>query len=385
MTARSISIQEAVKRNFKIVRLAEGDVRCKTDHLSNLKELILANERMYPEIERWYQQKVLPGIRKIERVAFIGYIDDCPVASAVVKKGTNAKFCHLRVNEQLRDAHLGEVFFSLMALEIRDLAKNVYFTLPESVWQRQGAFFTSFGFSPAAPAETQYRLFEKELRCSGSFHGVWRSVLEKIPKLADLYSFGGFSTDNQLLFSVRPQYADRILQKKKTVEIRRRFSTQWLGHKINLYASAPVMSLVGEATITKIVVNKPELIWDQFYDQVGCSRLEFDFYVKGADEVYAIELDHVRPYRDRFPLVQISQLLNENLTPPQSYLTLEKNKSWAKAVSLAAYLHGCFKSTLSFAVDAGSFVDRSKRLVPISESVPYSVQAEFRAFRCNAV
>jgi hypothetical protein len=139
------------------------------------------------------------------------------------------------------------------------------------------------------------------------------------------------------------------------------------------------MSLVGEATITRIVVNKPKLIWDQFHDQVGCSSLEFDLYVNGADEVYAIELDHVRPYCDRIPLVQISQLLNENLTPPQSYLTLEKNKSWAKAVSLAAYLHGCFKSTLSFAVDAANFANQPKRLLPISDLVPPPVQTEFRA------
>jgi predicted transcriptional regulator len=335
---------------------------------------------MYPEIERWYQQKVLPGIRQVERVAFIGYIDDCPVASAVVKKGSNAKFCHLRINEQIRDAHLGEVFFSLMALEIRDLAKSVHFTLPESVWQRQSGFFTSFGFSPAELAETQYRLFDKELQCTGNFRGVWRSVLEKIPKLADLYAFGGFSPDNQLLLSIQPQFADRILQKKKTVEIRRKFSTRWLGHRINLYASAPVSSLVGEATITRIVANKPEVIWNQFHDHVGCSRLEFDLYVKGADEVYAIELDDVRPYRDRFPLVQISQLLNENLTPPQSYLTLEKNKSWAKAVSLAAYLHGCFKSTLSFAVDAANFANRPKPLPLTSILAPSPVQTEFRVF-----
>jgi len=380
MSARSIPTQEAVKRDFKIVRLAEGDVRCKTDHLSNFKDLILANERMYPEIERWYQQKVLPGIRQSERVAFIGYIDDCPVTSAVVKKGSNAKFCHLRIHEQLRDTHLGEVFFSLMALEIRDLAKRVHFSLPESVWQGQCGFFTSFGFSPAELAETQYRLFDKELQCTGNYQDVWRSVLEKIPKLADLYAFGGFSPDNQLLLSIQPKFAELILHKKKTIEIRRRFSTRWLGHRINLYASAPVTSLVGEATITRIVVNKPHLIWDQFHDRVGCSRLEFDLYVKGADEVYAIELDDVRPYRDRFPLIQISQLLNESLTPPQSYVTLENNKSWAKAVSLAAYLHGCFKSTSSFAFDAANFAIRPKLLPPTSVPVPVPVQTEFKAF-----
>ena len=53
-----------MKEDFQIVRLAEGDVRCKTDHLANFEDLILANERMYPEIERWYKNKVLPGIMR---------------------------------------------------------------------------------------------------------------------------------------------------------------------------------------------------------------------------------------------------------------------------------------------------------------------------------
>ena len=343
-----------VKENFQIVRLAEGDVRCKTDHLADFESLILGNQQMYPEIERWYKGKVLPGIKQDERVAFIGYLNEKPAVSAVVKKGGNAKFCHLRINEALRDVHLGEVFFSLMALEIRDLATDIHFTLPESLWETKGEFFKSFGFQSAELAEAQYRLFDRELACSAKFSTVWGSVLHKIPKIADQYAFGGFAPDNQLLMSVKPEYADRIMQCKKTVELRRKFSTRWINHRINIYASAPMMSLMGEARIAGVVANKPEVIWERFHNQIGCSRAEFDAYAAGTDELYAIELDDVRPYRDRVPLTHISYLLKEQLTPPQSYMTLEKNKSWAKAVSLATYLHGCFTSTISLAMNAGS-------------------------------
>jgi predicted transcriptional regulator len=346
--------EDIVKENFKIVRLAEGDVRCKSDHLANFADLLLANQRMYPEIERWYSSKVLPGIRQEERVAFIGYLNEKPAVSAVVKKGSDAKFCHLRIHETLHDFNLGEVFFSMMALEIRDLAKNIHFTLPESLWQEKGSFFQSFGFRSAELAESQYRLFDRELACSATFPAVWNSVLQKIPKLADLYAFGGYAADNQLLMSMKPEFAERIMRRKKTVELRRKFSTRWIGHRINIYASAPVMSLMGEARIAGVAMNTPEIIWERFHDQIGCSRAEFDAYVNGTNEIYAIELDEVRQYRDRFPLAHISHLINEQLTPPQSYLTLEKNRPWAKAVSIAAYIHGCFKSTMSLALDVGS-------------------------------
>ena len=368
---------EKLKESFKIVRLAEGDVRAKTDHLCQFEGLVLANEPMYPAIERWYRGKVLPGIRDAERAAFVGYLDDKPVVSAVVRKGAQAKFCHLRIDDELQNTHLGEVFLSLMALEIRDLSMTIHFTLPETVWERKGEFFQSFGFTAAQTAETQYRLLDRELQCAAAFPVVWNSVLAKIPKLAHMYSFAGFSPDNQLLMSIRPEFAEMILQKKKTVELRRKFSTRWLGHRINLYASAPVMGLVGEARISGIAVNHPDIIWERFHDQIGCTRAQFDQYARGASEIYAIELDEVKAYRDRFPLVQITSLLQENLVPPQSYFTLENNKPWAKAVSLAAYLHGCFKSTMSFAVELGSIGTKRLAQIPSRPEPPRLTQSEF--------
>lgn len=365
-----MSAASFVKENFQIVRLAEGDVRCKTDHLADFEDLILGNQQMYPEIERWYKGKVLPGIKQDERVAFVGYLDERPAVSAVVKKGSNAKFCHLRIHEALQDAHLGEVFFSLMALEIRDLAKGVHFTLPESLWDTKGQFFQSFGFRSTELAEAQYRLFDRELACSADFSTVWGSVLQKIPKIADMYAMGGFAPDNQLLMSVKPEFAEKIMLKKKTVELRRKFSTRWIGHRINIYASAPVMSLMGEARVAGVVVNKPEIIWERFHEQVGCSRDEFNAYAAGADELYAIELDDVQSYRSRLPLVQMSHLVKERLAPPQSYMTLEKGKPWAKAVSIAAYLHGCFRSTMSLALDVGSFSDKKTVPTEVAQTSP---------------
>src|SRR5438128_1633538 len=122
-----------VKDNFQVVRLAEGDIKHRSDHFRTLRNLILENEPMYPKIGEWISGKVTPGLRSAERVAFVGYLGEKPVVSAVVKRGTTAKFCHLRISEGVQNAHLGEVFFALMANEVRDLAKNVYFTLPDSL------------------------------------------------------------------------------------------------------------------------------------------------------------------------------------------------------------------------------------------------------------
>src|SRR5271169_1327877 len=107
------------QNNFRVVRLEEADVRTRSDHFLKLKQLVSAHESMYPDIQKWFKSKVCPGIRDAERVAFVGYLENKPVVSAIVKRGEVAKFCHLHVVEGLREAQLGEVFFSLMANEVR--------------------------------------------------------------------------------------------------------------------------------------------------------------------------------------------------------------------------------------------------------------------------
>src|SRR6185503_7723649 len=158
-------------------------------------------------IGKWLDGKVADGLRTGERTAFIGYLNDRPVASAVVKAGEEAKFCHLRLDDGIRDQNLGEVFFCLMAGETRrHHAKEVHFTLPESLWAEKFAFFGSFGFMTADRARTQYRLFEDELRCSAVFDDVWRAVLEKLPKLGCRFSIHGRAMQSALVMSIAPKF-----------------------------------------------------------------------------------------------------------------------------------------------------------------------------------
>ena len=84
---------------------------------------------------------------------------------------------------------------------------------------------------------------------------------------------------------------------------------------------------MGEARIAGVVANKPEVIWERFHDQVGCSRAEFNAYAAGVDELYAIELDDVQSYRSRLPLVQMSHLVKEHLAPPTILYDIGKKQA----------------------------------------------------------
>ncbi len=333
-------MNDSVVQNLQIVRLSDADAKYQTDHLSIFRQLVLGNEYMYPNIDRWFNEKVVPGLRSNERIAYVGYLDSKPVISAVVKRGDVAKFCHLRISQELQETNLGELFFSLMALEARAYAKDIYFTLPESLWLTKMKFFQSFGFLKATKADDQYRFFEEELQTSASFSHVWQAVLRKLPKLLNTFCVGGHRMSGDLLLSIKPEFAARIMTGEKAVEIRRRFSKRWIGSRANIYATAPVKGLIGEAQISNVRSGKPKNIWKHYSAYLGCCQKSFDDYTSDCEVVYAIELDQVKTYRAPIMLSYASNLIGEELVPPQSYCELGAGKPWTQAVSIAALLHG---------------------------------------------
>lgn len=322
-----------------IVRLTGEDAKHRTDHLEALRRLLLINEPMYPDIGRWVERKVIPGLRTGERVAYIGYRGEQPIASAVVKQGRHAKFCHLRLEDDARGAGLGDLFFALMAHDVRAQAEEIHFTLPESLWEQRASFFRSFGFADRAPAGTQYRLFDRELRCSAPLEDVWRAALGKLPRLLAMVS-GTRAHDHAVLLSLKPRWAEAILSGRKRVEIRRVFSKHWAHGQAFLYSSHPVKQLVGEARIASVTEGRPDDIWERFGAEIGCTRAELDEYARGADQLYAIELEQPRAYRPSLHLADLRAMLGEPLRPPQSYATLATSPGWSSAVTVATLLGG---------------------------------------------
>jgi predicted transcriptional regulator len=338
----------ARKGDFRFAKLGEAEAKRSTDDLKILRRLIAENQPMYPNIDLWFDKKVVPGLRSSERIAWVAYEQETAIASAVLKLGRKSKFCHLRIHQNFQDLDLGRMFFSQMTLEARHFAKEIHFTLPESLWYEKTKFFESFGFSCAAKSLRQYRGGDTELSCSAPISVVWSAVLKKLPKLMPRFSVGGYSLNNEILISIKPKYAHQILSGAKLIEIRKRFSDKWTGSRAVLYASSPEKALIGEATVRSVTSGRPADIWGRFGPIIGCSSDEFGEYVGSAAKVSAIELDAAIPYKQPIGLAQLSHLIQEDLRPPQSFCDLrldDEESPWAKAVSVAGLLHGSFAQT----------------------------------------
>jgi predicted transcriptional regulator len=125
------------------------------------------------------------------------------------------------------------------------------------------------------------------------------------------------SCQRTLLLSLRPRYASAILSGEKTTELRRRPVNALPGTPIILYASSPVMAVVGTARLADVHSCSPQTAWRRNHDTLGLTRQEFDTYLEGASTAYLLQLCRVQILNEPLPLHHLRQ--QGPFQPPQSF------------------------------------------------------------------
>ncbi|MGW5659855.1 ASCH domain-containing protein [Streptomyces sp. NPDC003758] len=123
--------------------------------------------------------------------------------------------------------------------------------------------------------------------------------------------------ERSLLMSLHPRYATAILDGRKSVELRRQRVAVPPGTKVILYATSPVMALVGTATVTAVQVGTPSEIWKTHKKHGAISRRDYLAYMEGAEQASALLLDAARRFSDPVPLAHLRA--GGSFHPPQSY------------------------------------------------------------------
>ncbi len=333
-----VNLFSSVVKDCRVVQVSGNDARTHSDTWRDLESLVFPWEEKYPGIDDWLNGKVRPGVESKRRKAFVGYHMGEPAVAAIVKVGETSKFCHLSVSPSLQERNVGELFFAMMAMSVRKESKSLRFTLPEGLWETQRSFFESFSFTHAKPIDRQYRLFERELLCEAPFARVWTNVINKIAKLRQSVSIDGVGWDQDLVMSIRPQYAEQILTGAKTVEIRRKFSTARVPVTCVLYASSPVQEVVGQIDIVRATNLDPQQAWLKFGQRALCSQCDLAEYASGASQVCALELANPICYPNAVTLSTIRSWVDRSIRPPQNHCLMSNGSGWECAMPVIAML-----------------------------------------------
>jgi len=124
-----------------------------------------------------------------------------------------------------------------------------------------------------------------------------------------------------VLFSVHPDYLDRIFDREKTVELRNRPVRVQPNTWMWLYATSPRKSLEGRAVVLRVIIDTPTKVWRRFKTELGITRGDFFSYVGSRSLISAIQLTRIERFATPLRLGRIRAAVAD-FHPPQFYVRL---------------------------------------------------------------
>jgi predicted transcriptional regulator/GNAT superfamily N-acetyltransferase len=300
------------------------------DDFRPIGEFLLQTSHLYPDIGLWWSRTVLPDLRSGRRVAVVLEDTNRLGGLFIGKPGRRAKLCTLRLRQEWRDRGLGSL---LMAEGIGKLSddrtREVYVTVSEAAGPGCTSFFEGLGFSLVGAERDRYVRGVDELVYSCPASQLKARLREVADRRGTRTLFGLMpkppSEDplsRTLILSLLPQYADLIMQGRKTVEFRRKFSQRHAGAKVLFYVSKPVQAFLLSARISHVDQKATDSLWWAHKDNGGISKETFSTYFAGAGYGFALALENVRPLSAPITLQHVRKAWPE-FRPPQAFSILE--------------------------------------------------------------
>ena len=126
------------------------------------------------------------------------------------------------------------------------------------------------------------------------------------------------SNPEDILMSIKPSYAQMILEGSKTIELRRKFSgVANIGKKILIYATSPKKQIIGECYVKDVLHLPLDQLWSASCRDAMIDWKTFSNYFHNLDSGYGIVLHKQAMYENPIPLSSMRDIYN--ITPPQSY------------------------------------------------------------------
>jgi predicted transcriptional regulator len=118
----------------------------------------------------------------------------------------------------------------------------------------------------------------------------------------------------KVILSIKPKYASKILEGKKTYELRKTIFKNTEIKTVLIYASSPISKIIGEFQIEKIVHLELDDLWNVVKQKAEVDKDFFDEYFDSKEKGYAIGIKNVKKYKNN---IDISE--EYGIKAPQSF------------------------------------------------------------------
>ena len=100
----------------------------------------------------------------------------------------------------------------------------------------------------------------------------------------------------KVLLSIKPEYAEKILQGEKRFEFRKSIFKNPGFKTVIMYATMPVGKVIGEFDFEEVLSDNPKQIWRLTSTFSGITKKFFNDYFDGRELAHAIKVAAVRRY-----------------------------------------------------------------------------------------
>ena len=130
------------------------------------------------------------------------------------------------------------------------------------------------------------------------------------------------STLAYILLSIKPQFAELILSGRKSVELRKLFSTDAAGKKMFLYSTKPRQIIIGAVDIIDVKIQPVNEILEELLDKCCINHLQLKEYFGLNKNGYVIHLQNPVRFNTKITLKEMRIM---QLSPPQSYMFIDES------------------------------------------------------------
>lgn len=100
-----------------------------------------------------------------------------------------------------------------------------------------------------------------------------------------------------MLISINPEHVENIFNGSKKYEYRKIRCKQDID-KIIIYSTYPIMKVVGEAKVERILEDSPDNIWEETKSYSGIDFKFYQEYFKDRSKAIAYKLTNIKKYND---------------------------------------------------------------------------------------
>lgn len=279
--------------NFYILdRLTLEPVR--RESFVSIKEFLSCMSCDYPNFDLWLekiQAQLDTDMRSI--IVCKSTSDDEILGVSILKKSSiENKICTLRVANKCQRMHIGSRLMEMSFGILED--EKPLITVSEDHIVEFSSLLKRFGFV--------YKNKVKSLYIKGKYEYFYNKSYEH----------------QNILMSIKPQYADAIARGEKLVEFRKQPIASTV-KRIYVYSSYPQKRIIGYFEVEDVVSDSPNHLW-QKYSHIGCiERKSFFEYFKGKSQGFGIMIKNFHSFTD----IKDPKEFDNSFRAPQSFCYID--------------------------------------------------------------